>query len=157
MKTKSRIAVLAVSALLLNLAQSLPASAKPYKPAGAQKEQAVAGSTFVPKAMPPQSTGTPFAPPVAVWPAQANVEVDLPDARGSKFGRGGPAQVTGLPVRVESSSSGGRLSVQAFGRAETAAKGVKGLLLRLSSPAGVTAPAGGVSVSVDYNAFRWAY
>jgi len=88
----------------------------------------------------------------------------LPDARARQLGLDGPQQVTGLPVRVESAASGqrdggsvggvsnGTLSVHSFGRAETAAAGVKGLLLRLS-PSEPKA----VNVSVGYNGFRWAY
>ncbi|HEX6686684.1 MAG TPA: RHS repeat-associated core domain-containing protein [Candidatus Limnocylindrales bacterium] len=150
-----RTAFFAVGVLLCTLAYAPPASAAPYKPGKPQEEPKVFGYTAVPSGLPQQSTGRPFQASEPTWPAESTVDVALPYARSRKPSDEGAVKAEGLPVTIESSAIA-QARVQAFGRARTEAAGVQGVLLRVGRVDGVAAT-GPAEITVDYNAFRWAY
>ena len=155
---RRRIAAAAIIVLSLNFAEALPALAKPYRPGGAQKEPAVAGSSFSPPALAPAVTGTPFMPTAPVWPGATQADVKMPDAAAIRHGWDAPVKAGGLPVTlgVAGGVTPGAVRVESFDRTATQAMGVSGIAMRLSRSDGAVG-SGKLDVTVDYNAFRWAY
>lgn len=148
-------AFVALVSLLATFAQTLPAAAAPYQPGRPQEEPKVFGQTVKPANLKPESTGRPFQATVPVWPGRSIVDVAMPSSLMRSKGDGGPVKAAGLPVSIDSYGFSGA-QVQSFDRAQTAAAGVDGLLLRVSRVDGV-AKAAPAQVSVDYNGFRHAY
>jgi RHS repeat-associated protein len=159
-RTRFALAAVLVGVLLGGFLTPLTAHAAPYKPGTAQKEPPVVGTVQRLGPISVESTGKPFAPAAPVWPAASAAEVALPSAVARARGFGSAAKVDGLPVTVDTAIGDGqdvaRARVESFDRAATAAAGVNGLLLRVSRADGQITE-GRTRVTVDYNAFRYAY
>lgn len=131
----------------------------PYRPPEVQREPGVAGFSFRPVAIPPPSTGAPFQPPAPIWPSAAIVNVALPDALGRQLGTTATAQIGGLPLQIGEAvgaEAPRSVAIASYGRAETLAAGVEGVLLRVS-PADGLGGQRALRFTLDYNGFRWAY
>ena len=154
------LAATVVGVLAGGVLTPLTAHAAPYKPGTAQKEPPVVGVVERPGPIRGESTGKPFSPAAPVWPVASAAEVALPSATARARGFGSPAKVDGLPVTVDTALGAGqdvaRARVESFDRAATAAAGVNGLLLRVSRADGLVTE-GRTRITVDYNAFRYAY
>ena len=144
MSARRCIALLLVAALATTL-HDTPAVAAP---AARNKPPAVTPIEPVPT-VDIRPGGAPVPPPVPdgtqrpapVWPAAGATEVSTVEAA--------PARVGGLPVWVgRAAGSPDRVRVEVLDRAQTAAAGVRGLLLRVS---------GAAELTVDYRGFRNAY
>ena len=159
-RIRRALAASVVGVLCGGFLSALTAHAAPYKPGTAQKEPPVVGVVERPGPIRGESTGKPFSPAAPVWPAASAAEVALPSATARARGFGSPAKVDGLPVSVDTALGAGqdvaRARVESFDRAATAAAGVNGLLLRVSRADGQITE-GRTRITVDYNAFRYAY
>jgi RHS repeat-associated protein len=137
-----------------------PASAKPYLAPKTQKEPVVAGRTVPPVKVDQGRTGEPFDATAPIWPGASDVRVALPSLRTRTAGAGVPAEVPGLPVSVDPAGAEPdaptEVRVRSFDRPATTAAGVEGLLLAVSRSDGLSRR-GSARISVNYQAFRWAY
>ncbi|MEV4722274.1 RHS repeat-associated core domain-containing protein [Micromonospora humida] len=111
--------------------------------------------------VPRDAAKTNSHPTRTTWPKAAAAEVDLASA-GTRADASIKARATGTPIWVQTApqrqySHGGpqRLGVRVLDRAATAAAGVNGVLLSVSSPTAISA--GAVRVGVDYAGFAEAY
>ena len=140
------MAVAVIGVVLLGMFDASGADAAPYRPSGAQKEPVVSGRSQVPQPIPPQQTGTPFAPAAVNWPAQAinRAASQAADQRAKQS------------VKLAPGSEAASVRVDSLGRSAALAAGIDGVLLRVSRSDGVAA-AGKARLSVDYQGYRWAF
>nr|WP_052478623.1 RHS repeat-associated core domain-containing protein [Kibdelosporangium sp. MJ126-NF4]CEL19548.1 FIG01288243: hypothetical protein [Kibdelosporangium sp. MJ126-NF4]CTQ94652.1 FIG01288243: hypothetical protein [Kibdelosporangium sp. MJ126-NF4] len=135
-------------ALAATLVVSTPSAfaAPAVQPKKAQQVTSVPGGTVPVKPLTASTADELKAAPQVTWPSAGSAEVAL----------GRATQAGSLPVQV--SGAEGTVRVEVLGQDESAKAGVAGLLVRLArtdtAKADTVAP---LSLSVNYNGFRYAY
>jgi RHS repeat-associated protein len=150
MRTRHRsgAAVLSTALIATLLAATPSAGAAEVEHKKAQEVKSVPGGTVPVKPL-TASTAQEFKAPAVTWPSAGTAEVSLAQARTNAV------QAGDLPVRVQGADAG-TVKVEVLGQDESAKAGVQGVIVRINQASALKA-AQPLSLSVDYNGFRYAY